>query len=494
MSKDIKLKKQAGELREQAQAELDEFRDFVTRQAAGELEEGETRLSPEEIEARSQEIQQKFREAKAIEGVDTLDGVMNRPAEEMSDRAAYIRELRNIFSDSPDRTDEKGRFPKTPFKSIGEFFRCVRANSGDYEKAEPLTDDQRVWLKGLRQLATRFGQGEDMYLAEKEVFGEGGKWAKESVAAAEVKTLQGDTTGSGEELVPTEHMVRLLEVMGEQQVFMNRAFRVPMSRRTIDFPRLAQTDATDTRPMFSFAAITKVDEGAQKPEHEPGFQQLTITAFKYAAYTEASDELLMESIVDLPPVLVRLLTNAIAYEYDRDGFRGSGTGEPQGFIGSAAEFAVNRETASQISLQDIFAMESRFFGGTGWWYYHPSTIPQLYALQQNNIIVWNPNVATAAPGTLLGRPLQTTHKLPTLGTKGDLCLVDPQFYLAGDLQRITVANSIHFRFRNDITAWRAVFRGAGTPWPAAPFSHEASGGNMTYRVSPFVILDVVATS
>ncbi len=491
---DIKLKKQAGKLREQAHVKLDKLKEALALQAAGELPEGQTRLTHEEIQTQHGEIEDLLKQAVDLEKVNDLDSIMNRPAEQLSEGAGGIKEVLEALREQPTNGNRAGQENgSAPFAGIGEFVRAVRASEGGNYAGHIVTKDQRIWLSAMGQLATIYDQGGNVQMAVRELFGVNGERAKEAIKALEAKVLVSDAP-TGDFLVPTEHMAELLRIMAEQQQFANRARRIPMSRRTLDFPRLAQTTAANTRPLFGFAAITKIAEGAQKPEHEPAFEQLTLTAIKYAAYTEASDELLSDSIVALPPVLVGLLSDAIAYEFDRDTMRGSGTAEPQGFIGSAAEFAVNRTTANQINLQDIWAMESRFFGAAGIWLYSPSIIPQLFALASNNIIVWSPDVSAGAPGTLLGRALVTTHKLPVLGSKGDLNLVDPQFYLVGDLQRISIANSIHFRFRNDITAWRATFRAAGTPWPAAPFSHEATGGEFVYRVSPFVPLDVVATS
>ncbi len=474
---DIKLTRKAGELREGAQTELKELRERVEKQYAGELAEGESKLSPEEIAEATQSIEDKFVEAKSIEKMNSLEGLAERAASG-TDVSDGVKQILAQAGFAPN-TDEN----EPVFKSVGDFFRAVRAAQGNYP-SKTLTQAERAKLSELAAGATAQELGDQW--SEKIV----GK--AEAEKAFEQKDLAGDDTAAA--LVPTIHMTELLRTMGEQQQFAQRARHVPMARRTIDFPRLIQTDATDTRPFFGFAAITKIGEGVQKPVHEPAFEQFTLTAVKYAAYVEATDELLAESIVGVPPILTGLLTDAIAYEYDRDLMRGSGSSEPQGFIGSAAEWQQNRIAVVDVQLGDIFGMEERFFGTGGIYLHHPSVIPDLYGLAVSNIIVWNADLATDVPGTLLGRPLVKTHKLPALGTAGDFCLVDPSFYLAGDLQSITIANSTHFQFRNDLTAWRAVFRGAGSPWPAGLFSTEASGGLMTYRVSPFVTLSDVAAS
>lgn len=476
----ISLKREASEKRLEAQTKLDELSGFLRRQVTGELEEGETRLSPEEIVTRKKGIQSLLDEASALEGVDNLDGVMKRDPKDMGGTA---REIQQDFT--AENGGRKGDAANAvAFKSVGDFLRSVRATTGETSEILDvrMTDQKRKHLDRLRKAAIRFAQGEPI--------------AKE-LGDMELKTLVGDDDGSagrGDFLIPTEYMSELLRIMGEQQQFANRARRIPMSRRTVIFPRLAQTTAADTRPIFSFAAVTKIAEAATKPEREPTFEQLSLTAIKYAAYVEASDELLMDSIVDLPPVLIDLLTSAISYEFDRDTMRGAGTTEPQGWIGSDAEYVVNRTTSQEINFADILEMEARFFGTDGIYIFNQSAIPEIYGLAQNNLIVWNRDLTARVPGTLFGREMVRTHKLPQLGVKGDFNLVDPSFYLVGELQAISVASSIHYRFRNDVTAWRAMYRATGAPWPAGPFSMESDGTNLTYEVSPFVVLGDDVTS
>ncbi len=476
----IALKKKAGELREQARAKHEELKAKVMRQAEGQLGDDETQMTQEEIAAEQKAITTLIDEAKSYEGVDKLDDIMGR--RDLDPNA------RRIIDNNTDEGTGKKETP--PFETIGRFLRTVRKLGGISEviNLEEPTQEQIFYLSALWRGATNFAKGEPVGK-----IATSGDEHDRSFKEFEEKALVGDNTGSagrGDFLVPTEHMAELLRTMGEQQQFVNRARRIPMTRRTLDFPRLAQTTASDTRPMFSFAAVTKIGEAVQKPEREPVFEQFLLTAFKYAAYVEASDELLSDSIVGLPPVLVELLTSAIAYEFDRDGIQGAGgSTEPQGFIGSAAEYAEGRNTLNTVVLDDILSMSARHFGGAqSIWLAHRSILPHIGVLAQSNVLFWHRDFSQGVPGTILGLPLVFTDKCPVIGLKGDLSLVDPTFYLYGDLQRITVASSVHFQFRNDITAWRAIFRAAGAPWPAGTFSHESSGSAKTWEVSPFVVL------
>lgn len=496
-AKTIELKRAAGDKRAEAGTKLKELKERVQRQIDGKLAEGETKLSAEEISQRRAEIEALNNEAKEIEGLDTLEGLMSRAATQPDDVDGKARDILR-GNDGDERrgrdypiSDEQKR--ARAFKGMGRFLRTVRATSGpsDVIDLDPLTEAEVKELAFSWHQATLFTKGERFHKEFNVNIPQG------SLELAK-KTLVGDNTGSagrGDFLVPTEPMAELLRVMSEQQQFVSRARRVPMSRRTISFPRLQQNAVADTRPMFGFAAVTKIGEGASKPVREPTFEQLILTAFKYAAYVEASDELISDSIVPTPPILIELLTSAIAYEFDRDGMRGvGGTTEPAGFIDHASAWTQRRTTAGSVTLGDIFGLEERFFGSNGIYLHHPSVITKLGQIAVGNVIAWNRDISGPIPGTLMGRPMVRTVKLPNLGAKGDINLVDPGYYLVGDLQAITVANSIHFQFQNDVTAWRATFRAAGTPWPAGLFSAESTGAAFTFRMSPFCVLDLVTAS
>lgn len=480
MPETIELNQDAAELKEQAREKYLDLKRQVAKEVQGELGEDETALTDEEYTERRDEVDELLREAKRLEDMNSLEGLAQRLEEDPDQGSQSAKAILQRAGFEVEQEEETG----DPFESSLDFLKAIRS-VGDPNFDYELTDAQQAKLNQLAQGAKAVEKGESF--TERSL---GDEDVKEHM---ERKAVTGDTGDIGAALVPTVHMSELLRAMAEDQQFVQRARQVPMARREIDFPRLQQDDMSNSRPLYGFAAVSKIGEGEQKDEREPTFEQFTLKAVKYAAYLEAGDELLQESIINTRPLLVELLTDAIAYEYDRDAMR-SNSGDIQGFIDANATWNQNRASAGSVGLDDIFGMEERFFGSDGVYLHHPSVIPDIYGLQDSNVIVWNPDLADDVPGTLLGRPLVRSHKLPTVGSKGDLSLCDPSFYLAGNLQNITVETSQHYRFRNDLTAYRAVFRAAGSPWPAGQFSAEASGSTATFRVSPFVTLDAVATS
>jgi hypothetical protein len=86
--------------------------------------------------------------------------------------------------------------------------------------------------------------------------------------------------------------------------------------------------------------------------------------------------------------------------------------------------------------------------------------------------------------SLAGFPLFCSEKLPALGTKGDLILIDPRYYRIGD-RSLTIAASEHVNFLKNQIVFRVTRRDDGQPWIEKPITLQ--DGATT--VSPFVVLN-----
>jgi HK97 family phage major capsid protein len=87
--------------------------------------------------------------------------------------------------------------------------------------------------------------------------------------------------------------------------------------------------------------------------------------------------------------------------------------------------------------------------------------------------------------TLYGRPVIPVEYCQTLGTKGDIVLVDLSQYMVIDKGGLQSAQSMHVRFLNDEQTFRWTIRNDGQPiWnaPLTPFK----GSN---TLSPFICVE-----
>jgi len=227
---------------------------------------------------------------------------------------------------------------------------------------------------------------------------------------------------------------------------------------------------------------------------EPTFGQVRLDAGKLMGGTRVTNELIRDSVISLEAILNRLFAQAIAYFEDDAFINGVGAGQPIGILNADAMVTVSKETgqaATTIVWENIVKMYSRMLPsslGNSIWYGHNDIFPQLATMSLNvgtgGSAIWINQGVSGPPATILGRPLFLTEKAQTLGTAGDLVLVDPSYYLIGDRQNLEVASSMHTRFNTDETEWRFIERLTGKPWIDSALTPR-NGSN---TVSPFVNL------
>lgn len=310
------------------------------------------------------------------------------------------------------------------------------------------------------------------------------------------KDLVESVGASGGFLVPVEYRPELLGMVYEQNPIRQRATVVPMRRRQLDIPTIDQTGTTAGQSrQFGGIIATWTEEAATKSETQPAFRKISLVAHKLVTYTEVSDEMLDDDAVGLLAVMNGPLgwAGAIRWEEEYTFLRGTGVGQPLGIVNAGATFRQTRAAANAIGIVDIFNMVAHHQGENPMWSITRAAMPQLLQLNgpaANPSYLWIMSARDRMPMSLMGFPVSWTEKLPQLGQEGDICLCDWAYYLVGDRQATTIESSQHYRFQNDLMAWRAVHRVDGQPWLSAPIT-TADG---SWQISPFVILDDTTTT
>jgi len=309
----------------------------------------------------------------------------------------------------------------------------------------------------------------------------------------ETKQMVENVGASGGFLVPVEFRAELLSTEYEDNPIRQRATVIPMRRRQILVPTLDQTGtaANQTR-QYGGVVASWTEEATEKAETEPEFRQIDLVAHKLVCYTELSDELLADSAIGLAALLTRLFGGAIRWEEEWCFLRGTGAGQPLGVIVAGATHVEPRAVAGTIGVGDIMRMVMHHIGTQPVWHVTRAamaTLLQLNGPAANPSYIFIPNAREGMPATLMGYPIFWTEKLPALGVQGDILLANWPDYYIGDRQATTIDSTNIFRFRDDITSWRAVHRVDGQPSLSQPI-RLADG---LTDVSPFVILGDVAT-
>jgi HK97 family phage major capsid protein len=324
--------------------------------------------------------------------------------------------------------------------------------------------------------------------------------------AWQTKAALGESSGvTGGYTVPPDFYTNLVQLVAEQTFVRPRAFVVPMASMTLQIPYLDVTtvQSAGVSPFFGGVQMSWTAEAQTRTETEPQFKQLELKAWELSGYSVSSNVLLQDSVVGLEKFLLQLFAMSIAWFEEYAFLQGNGVGKPQGMVSAGAAIATGnnggktgRQTANSITFGDVAVMWSKLLPaswGKAIWACSPTAIPQLLQLQDgaNRAIflqIGSPSqgAITSAPNwQLLGRPLFPTEKLPALGTKGDLVLIDPSLYVIGDRMQVEIAASEHVNFLKNQMTWRVVERVDGQPWLEKPVTLQ----DASTQVSPFVVLN-----
>jgi HK97 family phage major capsid protein len=244
-------------------------------------------------------------------------------------------------------------------------------------------------------------------------------------------------------------------------------------------------------PFFGGVQMYWTEEAQTRTETEPQFKMLELKAHELSGYAVSSNVLLQDAAFGLEKFLFTLFSLALAWYEDYAFLQGNGAGKPMGLLNAGAGIAYTRQSGNKFQFADAAGMVSRllpFSMQNAVWLMHPYVLPQLVQLADSSgRIVWVPNIGGAQdkiPGTLFGRPVLITEKLPTLGTKGDVILTDPSLYVIGDRMQIEIAASEHVNFLKNQMTWRVVERVDGQPWLDKPVTLQDGAST----VSSIVIL------
>lgn len=295
-------------------------------------------------------------------------------------------------------------------------------------------------------------------------------------------------------LIPEVLRAEILQVALETAIVRPRARVIPMDSLTVQMPTVDST--SNVSSVHGGVVGYWTEEGATLTESKPRFGRVKLEAHKLTLYTEVPNELLQDSRPALDAFLNQMFPEAVAWFEDVAFFVGGGVGEPLGFLNAPAAIEHNRAASAEVEWADIIAMYSRMLPQSlnrAVWIISPEVLPQLLNMTNGGTTIvpmWIggngfPSAASAAPITLLGRPVIISEKASQLGTTGDINFVDFGFYLIGDRQAMSARQSEHFRFNTDVTAFRVTERLDGRPWLASAITPQNGGDTL----SPFVKLN-----
>jgi len=308
-----------------------------------------------------------------------------------------------------------------------------------------------------------------------------------------VKDMEEGSLSAGGYLVPEQFSANILEKSLEDSIVRPRATIQPMMSNRIVIP--ADVDAAHQTNYFGGITIYRPGEAGSKTASSPTYERISLTLHKVTGLCHISDELLEDSAIAVEANVSRKFAQAIAFTQDDDFLNGNGSNLPLGVLNASnpALISTTRSSTSHIIAEDIRNMWARMYPAgqsKAVWIANNDVFPELFgmaiAVGTGGVPVWLPagGVSGSPYQSLMGRPLILTEKCQTLGTAGDIALIDFSQYIIGERGGLQVATSIHFKFDYDQQSFRFVLRYDGQP----TWTSTLHGLYSATTLSPFIVV------
>lgn len=241
-----------------------------------------------------------------------------------------------------------------------------------------------------------------------------------------------------------------------------------------------------------------VDEGTAPTASRPRFAKRLLHTRGLAALGYATNQLLRNASA-LQSIMERGFVEELRWLAENAVFRGTGAGQPLGFIGHAATVSIAKEvgqsaaTLEKVNIDKMWARMLAIYRATAVWFINQDVEPELDNLSMGigtaGVPVYLPpgGLADTPFARLKGRPVIPVEYASTLGTVGDISLVNLDAYLWIQ-ESMENASSLHVAFATNEAAFRATWEVDGQPEQSAALT-PANGTN---TLSAFVTLDTRA--
>lgn len=206
-------------------------------------------------------------------------------------------------------------------------------------------------------------------------------------------------------MLPHEHT--LIEALEEQNIFRQLAHVISTSSGDRKIPVVA-----------SKGTAAWIDEEAAYPESDDSFGQVSIGAYKLATMIKVSEELLNDSVFDVPSYIAREFARRIGAAEEEAFFTGDGSGKPLGILAATggAGTGVTAASATALSFDEVMDLYYSLrapYRRSSVFIMNDSTVKLLRKLKNGNgDYIWQPSVTANTPDTILNRPVYTSSYMP----------------------------------------------------------------------------------
>lgn len=301
----------------------------------------------------------------------------------------------------------------------------------------------------------------------------------------EKRAMASDAGVDGGIFIPDQFSDQIMQFEPNDAVVRPRATVIPPGENPdakLTTPTLKQGDKGVNAGVQVYWEEDEISESST-----PEFGEVSLEPEKFDAFAEIKNDLLRNSTA-ASMILRRLFRNAIAQDQDNKYLEGNGSEKPLGIRKSDALVSVTRDTTDSIKYADINNMEKQMVGealDNAIWVINRGALNEIKNMADGNgNTVYDPgNRPQGIPDSLDGYPIVWTRRTPSLGSAGDIMLINFSYYWIKDGSGLFIQASEHAEFKKDKTVIKVVGHTDGQSW----VSEKLKAEDGTY-VSPFVEL------
>lgn len=251
-----------------------------------------------------------------------------------------------------------------------------------------------------------------------------------SVSHEVMNALQIGTDSEGGYLAPDEYQRTLVQALEEENIFRKLAHVISTSSGERKIPVVS-----------SKGTASWIDEEATYPESDDAFGLVSIGAHKLATMIKVSEELLNDSVFDVPAYIAGEFARRIGAAEEAAFFTGDGSSKPTGILAATggADLGVTAAASDKITadeLIDLFYSLRAPYRRKAVWLLNDSTVKAIRKLKNSNgDYLWQPSLTAGTPDTILNRPVYTSSCMPVLGADNKaIAFGDMSYYWIADRQ------------------------------------------------------------
>jgi HK97 family phage major capsid protein len=305
-----------------------------------------------------------------------------------------------------------------------------------------------------------------------------------AVGGDEQSTVSGEFGGFA---IPKALFSETLKVMPEGDPTANLCRNIPMESPSVSIN--ARVDKNHSTSVVGGLQVYRTGELNALTSSRQSMEQIDLKAEDLNGLTYVSKQLLNAS----PATVASILSDfpaAFAEKEFREKISGTGVGQFEGVLNSAALITVAKETsqtADTVVVKNLGKMMARCYNyesASVAWLVNHDVLPELMALgDASGANVFTPSAIEGITYQLYGKPVIVTDKAAALGDAGDIMLINWSEYLVGTYGSEESAESIHVRFEYNESAFKFYKANDGRGWWKSVLTPKAGSTK-----SPFIIL------